>query len=321
MTQIRWGLIGAGRIAKQFAHDLPFAGNASLDAVAARDLDRAKQFVSEFGAVRAYGDYESLYNDPEIDAIYIATPHSHHLEQCKAAMAAGKAVLCEKPLVLNPDECEDLLAAHRACDAYLIEGMWTWFLPAVRKAKQWFDEGRIGSLLHVKADFGYPLPYREDAREYDHRLGGGSTLEMGVYPHYIHRLFNDAPIDEAQIWGNLAPNGVENDVSAIFKCGDVTATIGSSFRCRLRNSAFIVGDEGYIEVPDFFRAFEASLYHLDERKEHFVDDRKTFGFDHEIGEVSTDILGGRKTSERLPLTLSLRIQEEMAAIKQAVGAR
>ena len=320
MTVLRWGLIGAGRIARQFAHDMPFTDNAVLKAAAARSYERAAAFAAEFGIERAYGSYEEIFADPHIDAIYVATPHSHHLSQCKAALEAGKAVLCEKPLVLDPQQCNELIAAHARSDRYLIEGMWTWFLPAIKEARRWVEDGRIGNLLHVKADFGYPLPYSPEAREYDSKLGGGSTLEMGVYTHYITRLFNRAPRDSLQVCGRLAPNGVENDVSAIFHMPDMIATLGSSFRCRLKNSAFIIGDQGYIEIPDFFRAFECSLFQIDERIDHFRDDRKTFGFEHEIAEVSADILEGRRMSERIPLDLSLQIQEEMAAIKLALGA-
>lgn len=317
---IRWGIVGAGRIAHQFSQDMAVVDNAQLVAVAARDGDRAREFADRYGATHAHDGYQALYDNPEVDAVYVATPHSFHLQNCSDAMAAGKAVLCEKPLVLNPAECRALMDAHRTHGQYLMEGMWTWFLPAIRKAQEWVANGRIGDLLHVKADFGYPLVYSEELREYDARLGGGSTLEMGVYTNAIARLFISGEHSELKVTAHLAPNGVEDDVSAIYDYGHAMATVGSSFRCRLRNSAFIIGTEGYIEIPDFFRAVECSLYQLDTRVEHFEDGRNTIGFGYEIAAVSDDILAGRKESPVIPLATSLSIQRDMAAIKLAAGA-
>ena len=319
MSIVRWGIVGAGRIAHQFSQDMAVSSNARLIAVAARDGARAREFADQYGAPHAHAGYQALYNNPEVDAVYVATPHSHHLQNCVDAMAAGKAVLCEKPLVLNPQECQQLMSAHQAHGQYLMEGMWTWFLPAIRKAQAWVAEGRIGDLLHVKADFGYPLQYSETLREYDSKMGGGSTLEMGVYTNAIARLFIGGEYHDLKVTAQLAPNGVEDNVSAIYDYGHAMATIGSSFRCRLRNSAFIIGTEGYIEIPDFFRAFECSLYHLDTRVEHFEDGRKSIGFNYEIEAVCEDILAGLKESPVIPLATSLKIQQDMAAIKQAAG--
>ena len=166
MTEkIRWGLIGAGRIAHQFSQDITAVANAELIAVAARDGERARAFARRYGLPHAHEGYQALFDNPQVEAVYVATPHSCHLQNCIDAMAAGKAVLCEKPLVLDPDQCAQLMVSHRASKRYLMEGMWTWFLPAIRRAQAWVNAGRIGEVLHVKADFGYPLAYSEDLRE------------------------------------------------------------------------------------------------------------------------------------------------------------
>jgi predicted dehydrogenase len=199
-----------------------------------------------------------------------------------------------------------------------MEGMWTWFLPAVQQALAWYRDGRIGELLHVKSDFGYPLTYSEDLREYDARVGGGAVLEMGVYPVAIARLFIGRGPDSIDVVGRRAPNGVEDDVSAIFDYGDCMATLGTSFRCKLQNWTYIIGTEGYIAIPDFWRAERCALYELDTLVDSFEDGRITIGFDHEIDAVSRDILEGRRESPVIPLATSLALQEDMKAIRDAI---
>ena len=318
MSAVRWGIIGPGRIAHQFAKDIASVDNADLVAVAARDGDRATAFADTFSLAHAHGDYDALFANPDVDAVYVATPHSYHLEHCASALRNGKAVLCEKPLVLTPTECRELMAVATETGGYLMEGMWTWFLPAVQRALAWYRGGRIGELLHVKSDFGYPLTYSEDLREYDARVGGGAVLEMGVYPVAIARLFIGRGPDSIDVVGRRAPNGVEDDVSAIFDYGDCMATLGTSFRCKLRNWTYIIGTDGYIAIPDFWRAQRCALYKLDTMIDSFEDARHTLGFDYEIGAVSQDILEGRKESKVIPLATSLALQEDMKAIRDAI---
>ena len=235
-------------------------------------------------------------------------------------MLAGKSVLCEKPLVLDPDEAVALISTAQDCGQYLMEGMWTWYLPAIRKAREWVVAGRIGEVRHVKADFGYPLHYSPDLREYDARVGGGCVLEMGIYPIAIARLFLPGQPHNIQVVGRTAANGVEDDVSAILDHGQAIATLGTSFRCKLQNWAYIIGTHGYIAIPDFWRAEQCLLYHLDERIDYFEAQRDTFGFNYQIEEVSADILAGRKQSAVIPLATSLALQQDMLAIRQLARA-
>ena len=134
---------------------------------------------------------------------------------------------------------------------YLMEAMWTWFLPAIRKAKEWVDAGRIGKIVQIQSDFGYPQVYSSDKREYAAELGGGCLLEMGVYPVALTALFTDADPAEISVVARYAPNGVEDDVVATFNYENFVATLGTSYRAKLRNWAYIVGEDGYIAIPDF----------------------------------------------------------------------
>ena len=315
MSQVRWGILGAGRISHTFARDIAHCANATVVAVAARSLADAQRFQRDYDIPRAHGGYDGLYADPDVDAIYIATPHTHHAGQSRAAMRAGKSVLCEKPLTATPRECRELMDVAAESGAFLMEAMWTWFLPAIRKAQEWVTAGRIGRVTHIKADFGYPLPYDPARREWDSALGGGCLLEMGVYPVAIADLFMQATPDQLSVRAHLAPNGVEDDVVAVFGYEDRTATLATSYRCKLPNWAYVIGEDGYIAIPDFWRATECSLYRLDERVDHFEDNRAASGFEFQIEAASADILAGRVESPIVLLAASLRFQERMAEIR------
>jgi len=317
---IRWGIVGAGRIAHTFAQDMPSTKRGVLQAVAARSGTAAGTFAAEYSIPHAHEGYEALYGDPEVDAVYIATPHTLHVQNAGDALRAGKAVLCEKPITTTAAECQQLIDIASETSGYLMEAMWTWFLPAVRKAKQWVDAGRIGNLVQVKADFGYPQEYSPEKREYNAELAGGCLLEMGVYPVALAALFTGEDPLEVDVVSRHAPNGVEDDVAAIFNYRDCVATLGTSFRAKLQNWAYIIGEHGYVAIPDFWRASECQLWVLDEMVDRFDDARQTNGFNFQIESVNDDLLAGRKQSEVVPLSKSLRFQEHMDLIRSKFGS-
>lgn len=315
MKRIRWGIVGAGRIAHTFAQDMNATSNGIVQAVAARSGASAAVFAEQHGIATAHEGYDALYNDADVDAVYVATPHNLHLQHAGDALQAGKAVLCEKPITTNAEECRQLIGISQRTSGYLMEAMWTWFLPAVRKAKEWVDEGRIGRIVQIQSDFGYPLPYGPQRREYDANLAGGCLLEMGVYPVALTALFADSDPDSISVVARLAPNGVDDDVVATFNYPDFVATIGTSFRAKLRNWAYIIGDEGYVAIPDFWCARQCQLWKIDELIERFDDRRQTNGFDYQIEAVGDDLAAGRRESSIVPLAASLRVQQHMDLIR------
>ena len=317
MEKIKWGIISTGRITHQFASDISNVSNAELSAVASRTLSPAKTFAKQYSISKAYGSYLDLYDDPEIDAVYVATPHSMHLKNASDAMLAGKAVLCEKPLTVNSEQSATLIALAKSRNTFLMEGMWTYFLPAVQKAFEWVNEGRIGNIEHIKVDFGYPqLPYDPAKREYNPFMGGGCLLEMGVYPVALAWLFSkQSPLSIKSV-SRKRPNGVVDDFNTLFEYEKYSAVLGSSFRCKLQNWAYIIGQDRYIAIPDFWKASECLLYELDECVEHFKAPRRTIGFNYEIESVSKDLLMGKSESSIMPLDYSQKIQEHMDAINK-----
>lgn len=317
MKTIRWGVVSAGRISHTFAKDMAFVEGAEITAVAARNGEDAKAFAETYQIKTAYQGYDVLFADPEIDAVYISTPHTHHFEHNKAALEAGKHVLCEKPFTVSAAECETLIEIAQANGLFLMEAVWTFFLPAIKQAQQWIAEGRIGELKHIKGDFGYPLEYDPDRREWNKDLAGGCLLEMGIYPVSFNWLFNRSTDYKMSVIGRRAPNGADRDVTVTFDYGDSDSVINCSFDCRLPNWGFLVGTEGYIAIPDFFRASECSLHVLDERVEHFVDDRKGSGFEFEIAAACEAIKQGKTETSEVPLSASLHFQQQMEAILKA----
>jgi predicted dehydrogenase len=315
MTDIRWGIVGAGRIAHTFVQDMPATGNGVVQAVAARSGELASAFASQYAITTAHEGYRDLYADPNVDVIYIATPHSLHLQHASDALRAGKAVLCEKPLTINAVECRQLMDVAEETGGFLMEAMWTWFLPAIRKAKEWVDAGRIGRIVQIQSDFGYPQIYSADKREYNAELAGGCLLEMGIYPVAFTALFAKVDPLDIDVVSRHAPNGVEDDVVATFNYPDFVATIGTSFRAKLRNWAYIIGDAGYVAIPDFWRATECQLWVLDDMVDRYEDGRSTNGFNYQVQAVNKDLIAGRRQSETVPLAASLQFQQHMDLIR------
>lgn len=317
---IRWGMVSAGNIAGQFARDIKLVDNARVDAVAARSGDDARRFASEHDIPRALEGYESLYNDPDIDAVYISTPHTFHLQHSIDALAAGKAVLCEKPITTSGEELDRLLAAAKTANGYIMEAMWTWFLPAINRAREWVDEGRIGTLLHVKADFGFAKQFNPESRLYNPELAGGCLLDMGIYPIALARLFFTGEPNAMNALCRFAPNGVEDDVVMQFNYDSGVASLGTSMRTTLPNEACLIGTDGYIRLPFFWSARSCELYKNHECVETFNDERTGGGFEFQLEQVSADLLEGRTESKIVTHRASRAFQTDMDRVRQQFKA-
>jgi predicted dehydrogenase len=316
--RIRWGVIGAGRIAHTFCQDMAFSEYAEVSAIAARSLQSAQKFANHYAVNKAYGGYQHLYDDPQIDAIYIATPHNFHFAQAKASLLAGKHVLVEKPITVTAEQCAELISLARAKNCFLMEAMWSYFLPAIIKAKLWYDEGRIGKIVHVKADFGYPIPFIAGDRMYEPTLSGGCLMDMGIYPLALAQYFLGLQPVSCQYSARFAPTGVEDDLIILADYPEVRATLITSFRTKLPNSAFIIGDKGYIDIPNFWRADKCSLFALDTKIDEFVDARKGSGFEFQIDAASEAIKLGKLETELMPHNISLVLQRQLDSIRAAI---
>lgn len=316
---VRWGILGAGKIAHAFAKDFKYLQNAQLVAVAASDSNRARTFAEQYNIANAY-TYEQLYNSNEVDAVYICTTHNFHYQQCLNCLQQGKAVLCEKSITINDQQLKELVALSQQKKVFLMEAMWTHFLPAVQKAMQWLAGGRIGKLSIISADFGILMPYDVEGRIFNPKLAGGAMLDLGIYPVALTTFFTGRKPQTITASGVVGPTGVDERSSMILQYGDVTTTITISIVTQLTNEAFLFGDKGYIKIEDFYRAPSASIYNAKHQLvETFVDDRTSHGFIYEMQEATNQILKGEIESIIVPQQRSIIFQEIMTEARRQIG--
>jgi len=321
MKKIRWAILGAGRIAHKFAQDIRVVDNASLVAVAARDKSRAEEFAKEYQLPFAY-DYDELYESDEVDAVYIATTHNFHYEQAVACMNHGKAVLCEKPVTINDRQLKRLVHLAKQKDVFFMEGLWTFYMPALQQAKRWIEEGRIGEVRMIQADFGFMMEYNPEGRLYNRDLAGGALLDLGIYPIAFSYYFMGRKPGKITASGIIGKTGVDETTAMVLEYGAVTASLFACMIVKTKNTGYIFGEKGYIEIPDFYKATTASLYSIEkELQETFTDDRTTFGYHYEIQDATNALLAGDKESAVATHSISNDLQEIMTEIRKQIGLR
>ena len=317
--KVRWAILGAGKIGHSFAQDFTVVKNAELVAVAASDKSRAETFAKEYNLPLAYS-YNELYDSNDVDAVYVATTHNFHYEQCIQCLKHGKNVLCEKPVTLNDKQFKELARLSQEKKVFLMEAMWTYFLPPVLKAKQWLQEGRIGNLKVVEAVFGFPMEKNFTGRMYNIELAGGALLDLGVYPVAFSQYFTNKKPDSITASGVLTATGVDERTGMILQFGDTTASLFCSMVNIMANKAMLYGEKGYIEIPEFFKAASVSLYDDHHNLlEKFEDERTTKGYNYEIQHANDAILQGKTESEIMPHSKSDEIQEIMTEVRRQIG--
>jgi len=317
---VRWGILGAGSIARKFAAAVPDADGAELVAVGSRAQDRADAFGDAFDIPRRHGSYEALVNDADVDAIYVATPHTRHKDDSLLALAAGKAVLCEKPLTINAAQARELIDGARGRGLFLMEAMWTRFLPAVVRAREFIADGRIGEPRMLMADFGFRTGAGADHRLLNPALGGGGLLDVGVYPvSFAHMLFG--PPAEATGAAEIGPTGVDTQAGMVLRhTGGQVSILGCAVRTRTPHQAYILGSEGHIHLQPFWSARELRLARGDE-SERIAPEFRGNGYNYEIEEVGRCLAAGRTESKTMPLDDSLAVIETMDALRAQWGVR
>ncbi|HNM27995.1 MAG TPA: Gfo/Idh/MocA family oxidoreductase, partial [Saprospiraceae bacterium] len=244
-----WGIIGLGKIARKFAEDLRRLPNARLHAVASTSADRAAAFAAEFGASRAFGSYEALLDCPGLDVIYVATPHVLHSENALLCLERGISVLCEKPFAMDLPAARQMVTAARRHRAFLMEALWTRFIPAVDYALALAEQGEIGRVHTVKADFGYYAPFDAHSRIYNKVLGGGSLLDIGIYPALLALFVLGKPLPEnVSASATFTPTEVDESCAFTFSYpgGNQLALGHSSVAANTPVEAWLYGTEGAI---------------------------------------------------------------------------
>lgn len=306
--KLKWGILGTGWIAEQFTKDLVHVTNGQGFAVGSRTQEKADDFAKRHGLPRAYGSYEQVLKDPEIDVVYVATPHPQHHDNVIAALRAGKAVLCEKPFTVNSSELEEMIKLAAKKGLFLMEAMWTRFLPAIVKTRQWIKDGRIGEIKLLKAEFGFCADWNPEGRLFNPQLGGGALLDAGIYPvSFASMIFGTHPV-RIHSAVQLGKTGVDEQFSVLLDYGvGRSASLHGATRLNMNNDAHIYGTKGMIHVPSFLNARTASLRVEGAEEEVFTDDRISIGYAFEAQEVGECLLRGDKESSHISLEESLSI--------------
>ncbi|MDQ0113899.1 Gfo/Idh/MocA family protein [Paenibacillus harenae] len=319
---INWGIAGPGWISSKFAKDLAFAEGAKLVAVGGRSLDKAESFAKQFDIPRAYGSLKELAADGEVDIVYIGTLHPAHKENALMLLRAGKAVLCEKPFTINAAEAEEMIRFARENGIFLMEAMWTRYLPPIRKVREWLAEGHIGEVRMVKADFGFDMGWAPESRLLDPKLGGGALLDAGIYPiSFASMVFGEQP---AKIMSSarIGQTGVDEQFSLLFEYeGGRTAALNGAVQLGMVSDAYIYGTKGYIHAPNFLFGKMASLHVSGQEPILFEDGREPDGYYFEAEEAMNCLREGKLESAIMPLDETLAIMRTLDTIRAQWGLR
>lgn len=321
MENIRWGIVGTGNIAASFAKALNSMEDSVLKGVASRKDKRAREFADRFKIERAYGSYEDLAKDPDIDVIYIAVPHTEHKNVARLCICNRKAVLCEKPFTINSKDTEEIINLAKEYDVFLMEAMWTRFLPANIKVKQWIMDGRIGRVLHIKASFGFRADFDPQGRLYNPSLGGGALLDVGIYPLSYTTFLLDKVPDRILSSAVMSTTGVDEQNVFVFQYNNgILADLSSAISAETGHDALIIGEKGFIKVDKFWMAQSARLYDNNYRSlEEYNEPFKANGYEYEAAEVNRCLLKGLKTSPLNPLSETLSNMRLMDEIRSQWG--
>lgn len=306
MKEIRIGIVGTGvanSIASRFARACAYVDGVRAAGVASRDLDKAARFCAENGVDRPYLGVDALVSDPEIDLVYVATPHPVHDEVCLAAIRAGKHVLCEKPMCISAARAEALFAEAKAHGVFLMEGMWSRFLPNSIRARQWVQDGRIGALRFIDVNYSFGVdPKTVKPRLVDPSLGGGAMFDLGVYAVEMASYYAGAdPIEWSSFSVPYCPGSDAGSVLALRYPGEILATMRVGIHCASPVMMVLYGDKGRIELPRFFLASEARLYEGEQLVERHTDPlEQPEAFKWQIAAVRDYIREGALTSPVVP---------------------
>lgn len=320
--KIKWGIIGTGGISNKFAADLPHSSNGVAYAVSSRSQESADAFAGKYNIPKAYDNYDKMLQDPEVDVVYVGTPHPLHKQNVLDALNAGKHVLCEKPFTINAGELEEVVALAREKKLFLMEGMWTRFLPPIRRAREWIRDGKIGEVRLVKADFGFRIGWDPESRLLNPELGGGALLDAGIYPVSFASMVLGAKPAEVFSTAHIGETGVDEQFSILLGYeGGRAATLNGAVRLGFPNEAYVHGTEGYIYLPQFLFGASASLFVNGEEVETFKDDRNSEGYALEAEEVGNLIRAGKLESDIIPLEESLDIMRLLDKVRSQWGLK
>ena len=315
---IRWGILGAGGIASSFAEAVRVHTQGRVASVGSRDRVRAERFATAHGVPTTHHGYDELVEDPHVDVVYVATPHSHHREHALLAIAAGKHVLVEKAFTRNEAEAVEVLDAAREAGVFVMEAMWTRFLPHVAALRGVIARGEIGDVVNLSADHGQWFAFDPAHRLYAPELAGGALLDLGVYPVSFALDLLGAPASVTAV-GSLTETGVDGQVSVVLGYGDAQATLSTTLWSRTATTAVVSGTAGRIEVEGAFYAPTSFRVVRHDGSSWYYDGFSGEGKQYQAAEVARRVAAGETQSPRMSWDSTLEVMRTLDEVRRQVG--
>ena len=315
-----WGIIGLGKIARHFANDLQKIPFAKLHAVASRTEEKAKEFAQEYGVPHFYGSYESMMECPDLDVIYIATPHAMHCENVLMCLQHKIPVLCEKPFAINAQEVKRMVTLAKFQQTFLMEALWTRFLPTTLKVLELIEEGVIGEITSLRADFGFKSTVDPQSRLFNQSLGGGSLMDVGIYPVFLSLLLLGKP-QNVQATASIGRTNVDENCGMLLKYdNNRMAILQSSIITETGTEAHIFGEKGTIRINSrWHEPTSITLIPYDGEPKDFFFEFDSNGYRYEAEEVMQCLRNGQKESKLMSLDFSLDLIELLDTIRMNAG--
>ncbi|WP_299100955.1 Gfo/Idh/MocA family oxidoreductase [uncultured Winogradskyella sp.] len=315
---INWGIIGAGKIASKFATDLNAVSNCNFYAIASRDIEKVDAFKKQHHANVAYGSYEELVMDNNIDAIYIATPHSFHKTHTALCLNHNKPVLCEKPFAMNLQEVEEMIQLSKEKNTLLMEAMWTNFLPHFNYVLDILEQKHFGEILKLEADFGFYPTYDENSRVFDKSVGGGSLLDIGIYPIFVALSTLGKP-KSIEAKAEFFKSGADSKCDILFKYNNAEASLKSTLLEETNTEAIFYCEKGIIKINSRFH--EPSSVTLIDHTGHSEDinfNYKTIGYSFEIEHFNQLIRDNQTESTIMPFKKSKELIRTLDKVRNLI---
>ncbi|MEE4312123.1 MAG: Gfo/Idh/MocA family oxidoreductase [candidate division KSB1 bacterium] len=320
MDSIRWGILGTGAIAHAFSEGLSFTPDAKLTAVGSRRMETAQKFGDKYDIPNRHDSYEALATDPDIDVIYIATPHMFHRDNAILCLTHGKAVLCEKAFTINAAEAAEVISLAREKRLFLMEAMWTRFQPLVVKLRKMLQDGLIGDVRMMTADLGFKFDFDPKSRIFDPALGGGALLDIGIYPLAMAYMIFGAP-EKIKSMAILGSTGVDEQETIILGySGGEIATLYASTQVHTPKEVILIGTKGRIRLhAPIYRPTGMTIQLTDEEDQHLDSGLEGNGYNYEAAEVMNCMRSGQLESAIMPLDETLEIMRTMDALRNQWG--
>lgn len=319
---IKWGILGCGGIAHKFAESAAVLNDVQIVAAASNTPGKAEAFAEKHSIQNYYSDYAGLLKNDEVDAVYVATTHNFHYQNVKQVLEANKPVLCEKPFTVNAREMKALMALAEQKQLFMMEGMWTRFLPAIVQVRNWLAEDMIGTVKQIRATFGFLFPFDPDHRLFNLDLAGGALLDAGIYPLSFANMVMKQPPTEIKAIGEIGSAGADEQSSYLLKYETgCLAFLNSTVNAPVASRAEVIGTKGKITIPkDFLNTQEVWLELNDQEPvQHKLPFPDSIGFKFEIDAASESIRNGLLENEIMPLSDTLQLMETIDEIKSQLG--